>query len=116
MPSTTDPFPSPSSDTSRFTDRFIRPNYTARLTELNGQLGAFASGFLLFGIALAFADVEGLAASCRFSDCSHEEEPGCAVKQAFRGPHRFLACSERPAARVHACGACTERATTVTLR
>lgn len=27
----------------------------------------------------AFSDVEALAASCRFSDCSHHHEPGCAV-------------------------------------
>jgi len=27
-----------------FSDRFIRPNYSANLTELNGQLGAFRSG------------------------------------------------------------------------
>ncbi len=27
-----------------FSDRFVRPNYSANLTELNGQLGAFRSG------------------------------------------------------------------------
>lgn len=27
-----------------FSDRFVRPNYSAALTELNGQLGAFSSG------------------------------------------------------------------------
>lgn len=31
----------------------------------------------------AFADIEDLAAHCRFSDCSHEEEPGCAVREAL---------------------------------
>ena len=34
------------------------------------------------GLAGAFADVEQLAARCRFSDCSHETEPGCAVREA----------------------------------
>ena len=29
-----------------------------------------------------FADVEELAADCRFGDCSHEHEPGCAVLAA----------------------------------
>jgi len=29
-----------------------------------------------------FEDVEGLAASCHFTDCQHREEPRCAVKQA----------------------------------
>ena len=30
----------------------------------------------------AFADVDALAASCRFADCAHGEEPGCAVLAA----------------------------------
>lgn len=30
----------------------------------------------------AFPDVEAYAASCRFRDCSHETEPGCAVRGA----------------------------------
>ncbi|MDD1684499.1 MAG: ribosome small subunit-dependent GTPase A, partial [Methanoregula sp.] len=30
------------------------------------------------GLADAFPDITGLAAGCRFSDCRHEEEPGCA--------------------------------------
>lgn len=27
-----------------------------------------------------FSDIEALAAQCRFSDCSHQSEPGCAVR------------------------------------
>jgi ribosome biogenesis GTPase len=30
----------------------------------------------------AFGDIEGIAAGCRFKDCRHEGEPGCAVAQA----------------------------------
>jgi ribosome biogenesis GTPase len=30
-----------------------------------------------------FGDVEELAASCRFSDCAHATEPGCAVNEAL---------------------------------
>ncbi len=34
------------------------------------------------GLSVAFADLESLAAQCRFSDCAHEAEPGCAVRAA----------------------------------
>jgi ribosome biogenesis GTPase len=34
------------------------------------------------GIAAAFSDIEELARSCRFSDCAHDHEPGCAVIEA----------------------------------
>lgn len=34
------------------------------------------------GLSRAFADVEALAAGCRFSDCAHGDEPGCAVRAA----------------------------------
>jgi len=35
------------------------------------------------GLDRAFADIEELAAQCRFSDCRHESEPGCAVLAAI---------------------------------
>jgi ribosome biogenesis GTPase len=35
------------------------------------------------GLEETFADVEELAAACRFSDCSHGVEPGCAVRGAL---------------------------------
>jgi ribosome biogenesis GTPase len=34
------------------------------------------------GLRSVFADVEALARSCRFRDCTHEGEPGCAVAEA----------------------------------
>ena len=34
------------------------------------------------GIAAAFADVEEIAQECRFRDCAHKDEPGCAVREA----------------------------------
>jgi ribosome biogenesis GTPase len=33
-------------------------------------------------LAMAFDDIEGLAAACRYRDCAHAAEPGCAVVQA----------------------------------
>ena len=35
------------------------------------------------GLAKAFADVEELAAACRFADCGHAGEPGCAVQASI---------------------------------
>lgn len=35
------------------------------------------------GLASAFDDVEQAAAGCRFSDCRHQTEPGCAVRAAL---------------------------------
>ena len=37
------------------------------------------------GIASAFADVAELASSCRYRDCRHRDEPGCAVRAAVEG-------------------------------
>jgi ribosome biogenesis GTPase len=49
---------------------------TPGLREL--QLAESAGGF-----DAAFADVEELAGACRFNDCAHESEPGCAVLAAI---------------------------------
>lgn len=45
------------------------------------------------GIESAFADVEELAEACRFADCRHQGEPGCAVAAA-------VAAGELPAERL----------------
>ncbi|MEV4988948.1 ribosome small subunit-dependent GTPase A [Pseudarthrobacter sp. LMD1-1-1.1] len=46
-------------------------------------------GFGLFdageGLGGMFGDVEELAAGCRFADCAHGGEPGCAVREAIDG-------------------------------
>jgi ribosome biogenesis GTPase len=34
------------------------------------------------GIATTFADIEAYARQCKFSDCQHQTEPGCAVQKA----------------------------------
>ncbi|MDT8420381.1 MAG: ribosome small subunit-dependent GTPase A [Desulfuromonadales bacterium] len=52
------------------------------------QLSACASG-----VAALFEEIEELATSCRYNDCQHQSEDGCAVKSALeRGdidPRRF---------------------------
>ncbi len=35
------------------------------------------------GLAAAFDDLAAVAARCRFADCAHESEPGCAVRRAI---------------------------------
>lgn len=44
------------------------------------ELGLWASDN--GGLEATFGDVEALAAGCRFRDCAHEAEPGCAVQAA----------------------------------
>ncbi|HVT79766.1 MAG TPA: ribosome small subunit-dependent GTPase A [Phycisphaerae bacterium] len=34
-------------------------------------------------LAATFADIEALAATCKFTDCRHDSEPGCAIKAAL---------------------------------
>lgn len=43
------------------------------------ELGLWSDGE---GVAEAFEEIEELAASCRFRDCRHRGEPGCAVLRA----------------------------------
>ena len=45
------------------------------------------------GISEGFSDVEDLFTQCRFNDCRHQSEPGCAVQEALRSgellPYRW---------------------------
>jgi ribosome biogenesis GTPase len=36
------------------------------------------------GVGDVFEDIETIASECRFKDCKHENEPGCAVREALR--------------------------------
>ena len=50
------------------------------------------------GVALTFPEIEELAGECRFGDCAHETEPGCAVLAAVESgalPARRLASYRR---------------------
>jgi ribosome biogenesis GTPase len=71
------------------------------------------------GVATAFDDVEQLARSCRFSDCAHESEPGCAIRAAiasgtldrdrFRAYEKLQRESDRAAIATNALGRRAER-------
>jgi ribosome biogenesis GTPase len=75
----------------------VREDGRGRHTTTHRELVRLRSGALLIdtpgmrelqlwdadvGIGAAFADIYALAAQCRFSDCRHETEPGCAVLAA----------------------------------
>lgn len=45
------------------------------------ELGIWAAGE---GLADAFSDITALSPHCRFKDCTHQGEPGCAVQEAIR--------------------------------
>jgi ribosome biogenesis GTPase len=78
--------------------REIRDDGKGRHTTTRRELIVLPSGALLIdtpgmrelqlwladeGLEEAFEDVTELFGNCRFSDCAHEAEPGCAVKQAL---------------------------------
>ena len=44
------------------------------------ELGILSAGA---GIDDSFADIKVLASACRFADCSHTNEPGCAIRKAI---------------------------------
>ncbi len=45
------------------------------------------------GVQITFDEIETLARGCRFRDCRHQNEPGCAVRAAVEAgelaPHRL---------------------------
>jgi ribosome biogenesis GTPase / thiamine phosphate phosphatase len=76
----------------------IRSDGRGRHTTTHRELVPLPSGALLIDtpgmrelqlwadeevLGSTFAEIAELAAGCRFSDCSHEHEPGCAVKAAL---------------------------------
>jgi ribosome biogenesis GTPase len=78
-------------------------------------------GFGLFdaedGIGEMFGDVEVLSAQCRFSDCAHQGEPGCAVQAAItngaleeRRWHNYLKLQRELAALARRSDAAAQRA------
>lgn len=84
----------------RASDAHGRHTTTARqLLKLpNGSLvidtpGMRELGLLEADVDATFADIQALAAECRFRDCQHQSEPGCAVQAALAAgelaPERF---------------------------
>ncbi len=60
----------------------VRLNNGALLIDMPGmrELGVMSAGE---GLEDSFADIAALAASCRFADCRHNNEPGCAIRKAI---------------------------------
>ena len=82
----------------RLTTREIRADGRGRHTTTHRELVVLPGGGCIIdtpgmrelqlwdaaeGLERAFEDVEELAAECRFNDCRHETEPGCAVRAAI---------------------------------
>src|SRR5262249_5084027 len=55
---------------------------TPGMREFQLSAGTADDGDTTGGIDAVFADIEQLAEECRFSDCTHRSEPGCAVRDA----------------------------------
>lgn len=55
------------------------------------ELGMWETGD---GLGAAFSEIEALSAACRFRNCTHTSEPGCAVQAAIAAgeldPERWL--------------------------
>ena len=62
--------------------QIIRLDNGAMIIDMPGmrQLGLWSTGE---GMDSSFEDILSLAKQCRFSDCRHESEPGCAVRAAI---------------------------------
>jgi ribosome biogenesis GTPase len=62
--------------------QLVRLEQGAMLVDTPGmrELGMAGAGV---GVEAGFADVAALAALCRYADCSHQREPGCAVRAAI---------------------------------
>lgn len=54
-----------------------------RLVGMPGSVGADVPDDPLTGLGRTFADIIALAAGCRFRNCRHDSEPGCAVLAAL---------------------------------
>jgi ribosome biogenesis GTPase len=80
------------------TTRDIRADGKGRHTSVRRELVAIPGGGAIIdtpglrgvglqsadeGLAATFPDIEALAERCRFRDCSHQHEPGCAVQEAI---------------------------------
>lgn len=74
------------------------------------QLGLTDSGA---GLAAVFEEIVQLALNCRFSDCQHDQEPDCAVKEALENqrisPRRMASYTKLLAEQRHYAAAIAER-------
>jgi ribosome biogenesis GTPase / thiamine phosphate phosphatase len=83
---------------SRLATAPVRADGRGRHTTTHRELVRLGNGALLIdtpgmrelqlwsdgdGLAASFADIDALAAGCRFRDCAHGSEPGCAVCAAI---------------------------------
>ena len=41
-------------------------------------------GIISADLTKSFADIDELASNCRFNDCTHKNEPNCAIQKAIK--------------------------------
>jgi ribosome biogenesis GTPase len=79
-------------DVSDFNEKGRHTTTSSRLYHLDGGVDIIDTpGIRQLGlwditkeeVALYFPDLAALAVSCKFNDCSHIHEPGCAVREAL---------------------------------
>ena len=104
-------------DESRLTTGEVAPDGAGRHTTTRRELVLLPSGGVIVDnpgmrevhlwigdgdLTDAFDDIAELALACRFSDCKHETEPGCAVRAALASGELAGALGALPGARARA--------------
>ena len=73
--------------TTTFSELFELPNHQGALIDVPGVKGFGTFNMEPEEVAHYFRDIFAISADCRFNNCTHTHEPGCAVLQALEEHH-----------------------------
>ena len=68
--------------TTTFSELFDLPNREGSLIDIPGIKGFGTFDMEVEEVSHYFREIFAVAADCRFSNCTHTHEPGCAVRKA----------------------------------